>query len=72
MTKEKYERCPRCGAAFGCGVSRGEGSCWCMSMPTLPAQYRQGKGCYCPACLKALTGLPTEAAPLTSAAPDQV
>jgi len=53
--KEKMESCPRCGAVFACGVSQGLGTCWCMNFPSLPPQYRQGKGCYCPTCLKALT-----------------
>ncbi|MEA2221269.1 MAG: hypothetical protein QOJ35_3895 [Solirubrobacteraceae bacterium] len=46
-------RCPRCGAAFGCGIDALR--CWCASV-TLTAERRAQlaavyEGCLCPACL---------------------
>lgn len=55
-------RCPRCGKTFTCGMQAGQERCWCSEMPTLPAPYRQGKGCFCPDCLKELTSRPPDPA----------
>ncbi|WP_086966169.1 cysteine-rich CWC family protein [Caballeronia glebae] len=46
--------CERCGAAFRCGMLAGDSSCWCASLPALPAErLRPGMRCLCPACLVA-------------------
>jgi hypothetical protein len=49
-------RCPRCDAAFGCGVDTG--ACWCAGV-TLSGERRARlaagyDGCLCPACLREL------------------
>jgi len=61
----KPDRCPRCDAAFGCGI--GTGSCWCRDVPltvelrdTLAEQY---DGCLCPTCLRELTATTAPALP---------
>lgn len=48
--------CPRCGRAFRCGVTAGDGDCWCMRLPPGPPLPRlgDGKACFCPDCLAAL------------------
>lgn len=46
--------CPRCGAAFTCGMQAGEPVCWCAVLPPLSTVPDEGAGCYCPACLKAM------------------
>ncbi|MEK7736847.1 MAG: cysteine-rich CWC family protein [Pseudomonadota bacterium] len=45
--------CPRCGAAFTCGIAAGEDPCWCLDLPPLAA-IQPDSGCYCPACLRQL------------------
>ncbi|WP_244158382.1 cysteine-rich CWC family protein [Caballeronia fortuita] len=46
--------CARCGAAFRCGALAGDPSCWCATLPALPAdRLRAGMRCLCPACLAA-------------------
>jgi hypothetical protein len=48
--------CPRCGAAFTCGMEAGLPECWCASLPAgfaVPAADA-GAGCYCPTCLREL------------------
>jgi hypothetical protein len=52
----KAVRCPRCGAAFGCGVATG--GCWCAA-PKLDAERltqlaAEFDGCLCPDCLREL------------------
>ena len=42
--------CPRCGAAFVCGMANGGTQCWCASLPPL-GPLVAGADCYCPACL---------------------
>ena len=62
------DRCPRCGAAFACGIAAGD--CWCAALPPLPrlpawpgaegqawpaADGQEAPaGCLCPDCLRAL------------------
>jgi len=54
------DRCPRCGAAFTCGIATGR--CWCAALPPLPhlPAWRSSDGqavaagCLCPDCLRAL------------------
>ncbi len=55
--------CPRCGAAFECGMADAGATepCWCTQLPTLPATaYVPDKvddalsRCFCPNCLRAL------------------
>jgi len=47
--------CPRCGAAFGCGMRAGEAACWCAALPAAFAVPAEGAGeCYCPRCLREL------------------
>lgn len=56
------DRCPRCQAAFGCGIARG--GCWCAELELsteLQAQLAAGyDGCLCPACLRELASGQTE------------
>ncbi len=50
--------CPRCGKPVICGMKSGMARCWCADFPPLlkvPAA-EEGAGCYCPECLKVLTG----------------
>ena len=64
--------CPRCGAAFGCGVlapARVQAQpCWCMAYPPV-ASPAPGATCWCPACLEAISneraGAPAGAAQST-------
>jgi hypothetical protein len=42
--------CPRCGAAFVCGVAAGAERCWCFELPPVMA-VRADTACLCPACL---------------------
>ncbi|CAI08580.1 cysteine-rich CWC family protein [Aromatoleum aromaticum] len=46
--------CPRCGAAFTCGMEAGSPTCWCAALPPMEAIPDAGTGCYCPNCLKTL------------------
>lgn len=46
--------CPRCGAAFTCGMEAGLPACWCASLPPMDGIPDAGIGCYCPNCLKTL------------------
>jgi hypothetical protein len=54
--------CPRCGAAFSCGMTDDKAAqpCWCTRLPVLPesalAAANGGKAaaCFCPDCLQAL------------------
>jgi hypothetical protein len=43
--------CVRCGEAFSCGNDEGKSVCWCAALPAVMPVT--GKGCLCPACLKA-------------------
>jgi hypothetical protein len=49
--------CPRCGAAFHCGMDDGA-ACWCsglsMGGQTLAALNARYRGCLCGACLRAV------------------
>ncbi|WP_345792795.1 cysteine-rich CWC family protein [Thauera sp. JM12B12] len=56
---EPTNTCPRCGAAFTCGMQAGEPACWCAAYPAAFAVPEAGAlpadaGCYCPRCLSAL------------------
>ncbi len=42
--------CPRCGAAFVCGMDAGKPRCWCADLPPLPVDP-DIPGCLCPDCL---------------------
>ena len=50
------DRCPRCDAAFGCGI--GTGGCWCAEVTLTPERQAElaarFEGCLCPACLREL------------------
>ena len=51
------DRCPRCGAAFGCGVATG--GCGCAEVTLTPECQAElaaagFEGCLCPACLREL------------------
>ncbi|MCK0510772.1 cysteine-rich CWC family protein [Aromatoleum buckelii] len=47
--------CPRCGAAFTCGMEAGLPACWCAALPPVEGIPEVvGIGCYCPNCLKML------------------
>jgi uncharacterized protein len=45
------QRCPKCGAEFGCGANGPHNDCWCASFP--PVKPQAGQTCLCPACLAA-------------------
>jgi len=46
--------CARCGAAFECGSTGADGSCWCMDESyRLPMPEAGAGDCLCPACLRA-------------------
>jgi hypothetical protein len=45
--------CPKCGSEFICGITAGDESCWCFSLPKVTPISGQGV-CFCPACLKEL------------------
>lgn len=45
--------CPRCGAAFTCGMNAGQEPCWCAALPVLAVTQPEA-GCFCPDCLKQL------------------
>jgi hypothetical protein len=55
--------CPRCGAAFRCGMVGGDSECWCVKLPHImpvPSALSSPAGppeaaCYCPACLQQIT-----------------
>jgi hypothetical protein len=47
-------RCPRCRRTFDCGARGDRAGCWCMAMPSLPADALDAStGCLCPECLAA-------------------
>lgn len=56
--------CPRCGAAFTCGMNAGQEPCWCTILPLLSTPLPDA-GCYCPACLKQLIEAQSEQAALS-------
>lgn len=52
-------QCPRCAAAFTCGMQAGESACWCAAFPSAFAIPAAGAvdpaaACYCPRCLAEL------------------
>lgn len=48
--------CPRCGKPVACGMKAGVSRCWCSDFPPLLAVPPEGAHCYCPECLKEMTG----------------
>ncbi|PKO83448.1 MAG: hypothetical protein CVU17_08200 [Betaproteobacteria bacterium HGW-Betaproteobacteria-11] len=48
--------CPRCGAAFHCGVVDSTTPCWCTALPPVAPPEPQRAGCFCPDCLRQLPG----------------
>jgi hypothetical protein len=51
------QRCARCGADFRCGSQAGDATCWCASMPVLPADKLELRlTCLCPLCLSEKLG----------------
>jgi hypothetical protein len=50
----KQKTCSACGAAFGCGATEENGSCWCSHLPPL-FKPDEEVDCLCPACLKEAT-----------------
>ncbi|RZJ08166.1 MAG: hypothetical protein EOO54_22970 [Haliea sp.] len=60
---EANSACPRCGAAFRCGMTGGDSACWCVTLPHLlpvpsgPAMANDAAAasCFCPACLQQIT-----------------
>jgi Cysteine-rich CWC len=52
--------CPRCGAAFRCGMAAGDAECWCIQLPQvmpLPSSSPAAPdiaavSCLCPVCLQ--------------------
>ncbi|HMW19284.1 MAG TPA: cysteine-rich CWC family protein [Accumulibacter sp.] len=54
--------CAACGTAFVCGAVAGLATCWCVTMPTMPAtDLDVDRGCYCPACLQQRLSVAKEA-----------
>lgn len=52
---EASNTCPRCGAAFICGMQAGGDACWCAAFPAAFAVPAAGAAaCYCPRCLATL------------------
>ncbi|HNQ57201.1 MAG: cysteine-rich CWC family protein [Burkholderiales bacterium] len=49
---ETSPACPGCGRIFMCGMEAGRERCWCADLPPLEMPPVDGKGCYCPECLK--------------------
>lgn len=50
------DTCPACGNPVGCGMTKGETTCWCFDLPhrmPMPAS-EGGAGCYCRVCLESL------------------
>ena len=47
------DACPRCDKTNGCGMEKGEKTCWCFALPhVLPVgKTEEGSRCYCRACL---------------------
>lgn len=44
--------CPRCGAAFTCGLRAKQDGCWCFNFPhIIPLEEATREGCLCPDCL---------------------
>lgn len=63
-TTEPNSSCPRCGAAFRCGMVGGDSECWCVQLPHImpvpsnpstTATGTAGASCFCPACLQKIT-----------------
>ena len=54
QTKEPPNLCPACGTRFTCGMTAGDTTCWCASLPPLLAvpTAPTTAACYCPACLR--------------------
>ncbi|WP_375508782.1 cysteine-rich CWC family protein [uncultured Caballeronia sp.] len=51
------QHCARCGVDFRCGSQSGDATCWCASMPVLPADRLEPRlTCLCPACLSEKIG----------------
>jgi hypothetical protein len=47
------QTCPRCGAAFTCGLANRQERCWCFDLPHVRLHPEPNeKGCLCPACLQ--------------------
>lgn len=46
--------CPACGKSVGCGMTRGDATCWCFDLPhRIPMPAREsGARCYCRVCLE--------------------
>ncbi len=56
--------CPRCGAAFRCGMVGNDAECWCVKLPhVMPVPTDNSTtgsdaakaSCFCPACLLQIT-----------------
>jgi cysteine-rich CWC protein len=39
--------CPTCGSANGCGIVRGDATCWCFTLPHVLPLNENGGRCYC-------------------------
>lgn len=56
-TQAPTNTCPRCGAAFTCGMTAGAVRCWCVEYPpafAVPAADAADAACYCRSCLAEL------------------
>jgi len=49
MIKDKI--CTNCGAAFKCGPTEADHTCWCTALPNI-VPMTEGAECLCQVCLK--------------------
>ena len=50
--------CPTCRSANGCGMAKGDATCWCYTLPhVLPVIETESLGsCFCRPCLERVIG----------------
>jgi hypothetical protein len=46
--------CPTCGDASGCGMTKGETTCWCFALPHVMPLNENVERCFCRDCLMRL------------------
>ena len=64
VARPDLDRCPACANSVGCGVVKGETSCWCFDLPhrmPMPTN-EEGARCYCRSCLERLVADQTASA----------
>ncbi|NJO24081.1 MAG: cysteine-rich CWC family protein [Sphingomonadales bacterium] len=56
VNESTNDGCPACGGPVGCGMAKGEPTCWCMELPhamPMPSAASAAR-CYCRTCLQKL------------------